>query len=478
MNLNPVAVSDCLAGAANSRSSLGQGGTEFVYYTNSTPGEVYYVGVYSEDHMASEYAYLLVFTSTPFSQLNQNGDLVVPAMYLPVNIPDGSPAHPGVTNVFALAIPLIPNMVVANVTVNNLNEHQNFGDLVGVVTFGEKYVVLNNHDGLGNTYGATTRVYDDSADPVAGSHHTDGPGSLMDFQGMPAIGPWILTEMDNSLTMTGQVSGFNLVIQPHRDLKGAGITATIPPGGWFIDYMDVPAGYTNLTFYATNLPPTILPPLQMYEKLGAEPTLTYYDQEADLTNCATGTYPTGTDPGNSISIGPPLNMGRYFIGIYNPGSTAATVLLSATLGVSAQAINTFNYTTTNGVQSLLDDAVSNYTGIFVTATQAIASVNVGFVVQTPRISDLTFTLVSPTGQRILLMENRGDGTTNGAGDMFVYTNILNSTATGGAKPDTNYLTVAGGESVPITYNFYTVPDQMTVYEGTNISPPYLIWDTG
>ena len=479
LNLNPVAVSNCLAGAANSRCSLGQGGTEFVYYTNSTPGEVYYVGVKSEDQMASEYAYLSVFTSTPFSQLNQNGDLVVPAVYVPVNIPDGSPAHPGATNVFAFAIPLVPNMVVANVTVDNLNEHQNFGDLVGAVTFGGKYVVLNNHDGFGNTYGAATRVYDDSADPVAGSHHTDGPGSLMDFQGLPAVGPWILTEVDNSLTMTGRVSAFNLVIQPHRDLKSLGISITIPAGGWFIDYVDVPAGYTNLTFYATNLPPTILPPLQMYEQMGAEPTLTDYDQEADLTNCVTGAYPTGLNPGNSISVGPPLDIGRYFIGIHNPGSTAATVLLSATLGVSAQPINTFNYTTTNGVQLLLDDAVSNYTGIFVTATQAIASVNVGFVVQTPRISDLTFTLVSPTGQRILLMENRGDGTTNGAGDVFVYTNILNSTASGGAKPDTNYLTVSpSGGTVPITYNFYTVPDQMTVYEGTNISPPYLIWDTG
>ncbi len=32
---------------------------------------------------------------------------------------------------------------------------------------------------------------------------------------------------------------------------------SVPPGGWFIDYVDVPPGYTNLTFYATNLPPTI-----------------------------------------------------------------------------------------------------------------------------------------------------------------------------------------------------------------------------
>ena len=484
MNLNPVAVSNCLAGVDNGRASLGQGGTEFVYYTNSAPGQVYYVGVYSEDRMASEYAFLSVFTSTPFSQINNNGDLVVPAMYLPVNIPDGDNAHPGVTNVFALAIPLIPNMTVAKVTVNNLNEHQNFGDLFGVVAFGANYVVLNNHDGYGNTFGAALKVYDDSRNPVAGSQHTDGPGNLSNFRGKSAIGPWILTEMDNSLTMTGRVSAFNLVIQPHRDLPLTGAIVTIPPKGWFIDFVDVPPGYTNLTFYATNLPPTIgPPPLQMYEKLGDEPTLTDYDQEADLTNCVIGAYPTGTDPGNSISVGPPLNMGRYFVGLYNPGSTEATVFLSATLGISLLPSPTYNYTT-NPATALLDDAVSldpgiTDPGIFVSATQAIASVNVGFVVKSPRISDLTFTLVSPTGQRILLMENRGAGTTNGAGAEFVYTNILNITATGGAKPDTNYLEVPPyGGAVPITYNFYTAPDEMTVYEGTNISPANLILDTG
>ncbi len=202
------------------------------------------------------------------------------------------------------------------------------------------------------------------------------------------------------------------MIQPHRDLKQLGVIVTIPPQGWFIDFVDVPPGYTNLTFYATNLPPTIQPPIQMYEQLGNEPTLTDYDQEADLTNCLIGAYPTGTDPGNSISVGPPLDMGRYFIGLYNPGTTAATVFLSATLGISSLPATTYNYTT-NPATALLDDAVSldpglPDPGIFVSATQAIASVNVGFVVQSPRISDLTFTLVSPTGQRILLMENRGD----------------------------------------------------------------------
>ena len=83
-------------------------------------------------------------------------------------------------------------------------------------------------------------------------------------------------------------------------------------------------------------------------------------------------------------------------------------------------------------------------------------------------------MVSPTGQRILLMENRGGSTTNGAGGVFLYTNVLNSQALGGASANTNVLTVSSvGEPIPITYNFYTAPDQMTVYDGTNTATFYL-----
>jgi len=481
-NLSPVTISNCLAGANNSGSSLGQDGTEFVFFTNSTPGQVYYIGVISEDQMASEYNFLPVFTDTPFSQLNPNGDQIVNGLLLPTYIPDGSAAHPGVANVFALAI---NPMTVEKVVVTNLTQHQNFGDLLGTLNFDGSFAVLNNHDGLGNTYNtATPLVYDDSADPVAGSRHADGPGSLANFRGKSALGPWILNEVDNSLEMTGQVSQYSLLIQPHRNLKFPGIFVDVPAGGWFIDYVTVPPGYTNLTFYATNFPPTVQPPLQMYVAFNTEPTLTDYDFEAGLTNCLLGTYPTGTDPGNSISIGPPLDIGNYFIGIYNPSLTDATnVFLSASLGIDTSASDDYTYTATNGVQALFDDMVTTSSSIFVGATQLVESVNVGLVVNSPQIADMTFTLVSPTGQRILLMENRGGSTTNGAGGEFIYTNVLNSTAAGGAGANTNYLGVLPNEMVPITYNFYTIPDQMTVYAGTNpatfyLASPNLLANTG
>lgn len=487
-NLNPTTISNCLAGTVNSGVSLGQEGTEFVYFTNSTHGEVYYVGVKSEDHEGSEYAFLPVFTSTPFSQLNQNGDEIVNGLLLPMPIPDGSNLHPGATNIFALAI---NNIVVGNVIITNWIPHQNFGDLIGTINFDDVASVLNNHDALGNTFNSAPIVYDDSSNPIPGSRHTDVPGNLENYRGKPAIGPWILTEVDDSAGSTGSVATLQLLIEPHRDFLGAGIVVTVPPLGWFQDYVDVAPGYTNLTFFATNLPPTILPsvggPLRMYEQFNAEPTLATYDQEADLTNCIPPTtWPTGLDPGNDISVGPPLNQGRYFIGIYNPSSSqSATVYLSATLGSGIGINDTYIYAT-NSSTSLVNDAVTSGT-LYVPATQLVASVNVGMVVQTPQIADYTFTLVSPSGQRVLLMENRGGGTTNGAGGEFVYTNVLSSTATGGAAANTNYLTVSPlGETVPITYNFYTVPDEMTIFAGTNpatftpanSSNPFFLYDTG
>jgi subtilisin-like proprotein convertase family protein len=481
-NLNPVAISNCLAGVKNSGCSLSQGGTEFVYYTNSVSQSaggspsVYYVGVKSEDRMASEYAFLAVFTDIPFSGLDQNGNQVVNGLVLPMAIPDGDNAHPGTANVFALAV--LP-MTVEKVTVTNLDEHENFGDLFGALTFGQQSVVLNNHDGLGYTFNTQPRVYDDSANPVTGTQKSDGPGSLVNFRGKSATGPWILNVMDNALTQTGRVSTYTLLIQPHRDLTG-GVTNTIPAHGWFIDYVDVPAGYTNLTFSATNLTvPTTTPAVQMYERFGNEPTVNDYDQTDWLTNCLTGVWPSGTNPGNSISVGPPLPMGQYFVGLYNPSDSDAEVYLIATLGLGTTVNDTYNYQSDSG--TVIPDDATNGSIIVVpvTVTQAVATVSVGLVVQSPRISDYTFTLVSPDGTRVLLMENRGGGDTNGAGSMFVYTNIVNSTAKGDWKPQTNIIdtgTVAG--SIPISYDFYEVPDQMTVYYGTNISASYRIYDSG
>ncbi|HEX3857718.1 MAG TPA: LamG-like jellyroll fold domain-containing protein [Verrucomicrobiae bacterium] len=477
-NLNPVVISNCVngtqigassAGPVFNGASLSRGGIELVVDTNSTPGQIYYIGVKSEDQEAAEYAFVPVFTAQPFSQMNANGDETVFGVPLPVNIPDGSPKHPGTGYVFALALQPVE---VGNVVVTNTITHENFGDLIGVLTFNGISTVLNNHDSLDNPPGPYQLIYDDSGVTV-GSQPSDGPGSLNSFAGQQGVGAWILTETDDSPTQTGSVTGFNMFLQKHQD-PSKGIFISIQPGTWFYTFVDVAAGFTNLTVAATNtVPPTSTPPLQLYLNFGVQPDFSNFLESTELTN--------GIPQGNSLSFGPPLTPGRYFIGIFNPSlTTTANAFVVTTLSGTASANVPVDFST-NG-PPLLDDAANSST-IFVPTVQPIASVNVGVVVNHPRISDLTFTLVSPTGQRVLLMENRGGSTTNGAGDVFIATNSFAPvTANGGPAAQTNFLNVGQTSGqLTINYDFFTAPDEMTVYYGTNsgnFTLPNALYDSG
>ncbi len=143
--------------------------------------------------------------------------------------------------------------------------------------------------------------------------------------------------------------------------------------------------------------------------------------------------------------------------------------------VAAEVKDQFDST---GPTNLTDDAVS-YSSIFVDETNLIQEFSVGLRVDHPRISDLIFTLISPDGTRYLLMENRGGQSTNGAGATIITTNIINVSASGGPQANTNIINVGfASGTFPITYDFFTVPDQMTVYYGTNVIPANLIFDTG
>src|SRR5665213_2445042 len=438
-NLDPTVISNCINGVQQvgetvggifNGASLGRGGTEFVLDTNSfpVPGEVYYVGVKSEDQQAAEYGFLPVFSQLPFSQSGPNGTEQVNGVELPVTIPDGSPAHPGIGYIFGLALQPIE---VQDVTVSDTITHQNFGDLIGTLQHNDISVVLNNHDSLGNPPGPYNFLYDDGPAPVIGSQAPDGPGTLQSYQGQQGMGPWILTEVDDSLTQTGRVDNFQLTIQPHQDL-GKGIDELVPAQGWAYGFVDVPAGYTNLTIAATNISLEILgtqpasPPLELFVKFGSVPTLADTNDVVYLTNSFTRLSYPNADPGNLISTGPYLTPGRYFVGIYNPSTVPQEAYVIATLNFSEAAISTVDYDSSDAVP-ILDDAVTT-TSLHVTNTDIIQSLNIGLRVDHPRISDLVFHLIAPDGTRYLLMENRGGTTTNGAGATIGMT-IITTNAT-------------------------------------------------
>lgn len=470
-NLNGVIVSNCLFNVNGDAAAIGRGGSEFIAYSNSTLNQVYYIGVQCQDQMAGEYAFVPIFSEQPFSTTDQNGNAYIHGVNVPVNIPDGNNRHPGVGYVIGLCVQPLD---IKRVIVTNTFTHQNFGDLVGGLSHLGTGVTLNNHDGLGAVTPAQQFIYDDSGQgDVPGAIHSDGPGALPNFRGQQGAGLWLLTEVDDSFSQTGAVTSFTMKIEPHRNLKyPAFLTVTIPPGGWFYDYIDVPVGYTNMLVVATNLPPTSQPPIQLYVKEGDLPTLADTNDVAWLTNCPVGTYPTGLDPGNEISVGPPLVPDRYFVGLYNPDTVSHDVLIGAILSFNQSAISTFNFNG-SGPLEILDDAVTT-DSIQVSDPNLIQDFNVGLRIDHPRISDLVITLIGPDGTRYLLMENRGGQSTNGCGTTVIVTNTFAATASGGREGATNFydLQETAG-TVPITWQFYQVPDQMDVYyQGT------LIFSTG
>jgi subtilisin-like proprotein convertase family protein len=422
------------AGGIYEMASLGRGGTEYVVDTNSQPNEVYYIGVKSEDQMASEYGFIPLFSATPFSQMT-NGNEIVTGVGVPVAIPDGNPAVPGYADVFGIAIyPIQARCVV----VSNTFDAQDFSDLVGAVNHNGTSVILNNHDSP-NAPGIYTFIYDDSGQGnILNSQPSDGPGSLNSFIGQDGTGVWILHEADNAVGFSNAVENFNLTIQPHVSNHGT-IIETIPGCSWdpnYPDWIDVPPGATNLTITVTNLTgspeyPGTLQTVDLYVKFGSPPTLTTYNKKVTVS--------PGTPATNSFFIGPPLTSGRYFFGVFNPcGNVDQTVSITATYSGPASEQVDFSST---GAKQILDDAVT-YSTIDVPDNATIASVDVGLRVDHPRISDLVFHLISPDGTRVLLMENRGGTDTNGCGATVVDTNNTPST--------TNYLYLTFTEDTNLT----------------------------
>ncbi len=483
-NLNPLTISNCINGAPVNMSiggvfngaALSRGGSEFVVDTNSTPGQIYYVGVKSEDQMASEYAFLSEFSNIPFSQLNSNGDETVTFYPSPVNIPDGNSVHAGFTNAIGLAIyPITIQRVVAT----NILAQQNVGDLTislnhPTVAVGSTSVVLLSHDSP-NAPGVYTNIYDDSGQgDIVGSQPSDGPGSLQTYATQEGSGIWIMHSTDNTPGFAGSIAS-SMFIQKHQDLtKQPFITVSIAPNSWFYDFIEVPVGNTNLTVFAVDETISVSGgPLTLAVNPGNPPTLTNALVSALLTNVCIS--PPGLS--NSVSVGPPLIPGIYWVGVFNPDSVAHTVEIGVFIFFDAAAITTLDYTSAGPVP-LLDDAVTD-SDIFVTNTDTIQTFKVGLRIDHPRISDLAITLIDPNDNRYLLMENRGGQTTNGCGATLISTNIVASNATGNNGSATNTIDVQVTRgTLPISYDFFTVPDRMTVYYGTNLVPANLVFDSG
>ncbi len=454
-NLDSRVISNAFSGI-NGGVSVGRTGDEVVVFTNSTANQVYYIGVKSEDQEGAQYGFAGLASNIPFDQQNQNGDTVVTMMPLPAVIPPGSSSSPKFVLLFGVTT---HSQLLRKVVVTNTVTHQNFGDLIGTLTHTATSVTLNNHSFFSNVNDTTeTFIYDDSGEGgIPGARPSDGPGSLRSYVGMKSQGAWIFAMVnDSSPTDTGQIDNMQLALTAQPPTNG--VTTNLTGGGWFYDFIDVPVNATNLTVRVqiNNPNPSSL---VLVLKRGSFPTLTSFDKQAFINS-----------PGGQISISsfdsPPLNPGRYYIGVFNPNAVTVNFTLSESYGISTTPAAPFQFLSV-GNEPIADDAVT-YSTNRVGLSSPVVSAEVGVHISHPRVSDLVLTLVSPLGTRVLLAENRGGLTTNYGSGFDTTNSLVPQNANGNSAPQTNGIILTNGQTTGtllIDYQFFTVPDDLRVYYG-------------
>jgi len=454
---NPALMNAAINGASK---SLGRIGNEVVFFTNSTPGEVYYIGIKSEDQQAAQYNLIGFATDVPFSQTDTNGNAIVNMNTVPLVLPSGSPTKPN--SAFLIGI-CINAMEVRKVVVTNSITCPDFGDFIGSLTEGGKAAVLNNHSVFTNSSDATeTLVYDDSGESEFPNAITSaGPGSLQNFAGVNAMGSaWTYTIVNDSSSTTGTINYMTLLLEKQYPPNSG--YHRIPPllaNAWYYGFVDVPANATNLTISVAGN----TGPLDFYIQEGSPPTPALFQKELlNATNVTLSISKYDT---------PPLNAGRYWFAIHTHNAEPnLSVDIELQYDLNPAGGKLFF---SQGNVPLLDDAVT-YSTNDVDADSTIVSADVGVRIIHPRESDLVLTLISPQGTRVLLAENRGGTDTNGYGSG---TNIFLSypqQSSGGATTATNVIQVgANAGIVNVSYNMYSIPDELAIfYDGAKI------FDTG
>ncbi len=441
-NLDPQVLSH-----ANTLRSTNRGGYELIAVTNSStgpPGEVFFVGIKSEDQQGGQYGFLAAATQLPSSTNSTNGGVFIDLFPVPAEIPDGSPEAPGGIMLFGIC--------TTNITIQSLSNsltyvHENLGDLVGTLTFNGTVITLNNHT-ISPTAapapgGLVTNVltFDDFRNPP------DGPGDVTDLIGQDAIGLWIFEVYDNAPFQTGSLDYASIYIRPYTNAysTNTGVfyrTVALQQGQSFVDFLDIPT-------YATNLDVDIIggglagvpgpaPQGQGVDLLAGSPgfipsSLAYSIGTLDLDNSDSLLLPhlrissvASLNLTNSFAAPagtPSLTPGRWNFRIINNSAGLLTLTIRYTLGLDLSTSLT-DLSFTNALAPLFDNSVTN---LFITAGQdrVVAGVDVGLAIKHPRVSDLVIHLISPSGTKVLLFEDRYG--TNGLSVSNLYANFSENT---------------------------------------------------
>lgn len=413
-NLDPVVVQQAF-------KSTSRGATELVFFTNSPlKGEVYYVGVKSEDQQAVEYGFIGLSTDQPFNTFDKFGAAHVLTVPLRQPIPDGTPDRPGLG--LYLAISTLPGEirgVTPKVTtgLGSVTGGNSFPDLLGNLTHNRSFAVLNNHGQLlRRDFGTVTVTYDDTqSGNYPGSVSSDGPGTLVSFLGGSGTGPWFLTTSDNALGNVSRINYFDLALLPN-DFGETFVERCVDGGRISLEVINVPADASRLTITVTNMDPAL--PLEVFIRRDALPDLT------DVAN--NDKHAIISPPGGDVSIGdrdiPPLQAGRYFIAVFNPNAVRVCYRTRGRLERDQSGNRVRTYTATNLPAIGLTDQASSQGVIHVDDSRPVSAVSVGLRIDHERESDLAVAIQNPQSVRTLLVENRGLQDASGFGKESVTTN--------------------------------------------------------
>ena len=173
------------------------------------------------------------------------------------------------------------------------------------------------------------------------------------------------------------------------------------------------------------------------------------------------------------TVNPPVNGGNYVVSLCNLGPDTVTVSNWASVVLDPNGAATTLYTSTGAVS--IADAALTTSFLDVNDSRKVVSAQVGVRIDHPRVSDLVLHLISPSGTRVLLDENRGGQTTAGMGIDVITTNttvVLSNT-----NDPENYTNIfSTGQtsgSITVSYQMFDLPDELRIYhEGS------LIYDSG
>ena len=399
--------------------STGRGGTEFVIITNAPAnGEVYYIGVKSEDQQSSEYSFVTISSDLEFSKQGTNG-IELRGFPLITPIPDGRPDRPGIGRFMALGLDA---HTLRRGIVSQIMNHSNLLDLQNQLRHVSSAIELNDHRPFRDYYsgnffsaGRITNIVDDSGSRTyLTGQNSDGPGSLNNFMGSPISGPWFLNTFDTAAGQTGRVDQFTMTVQPNLFGLQQVITNTVQPNAIEAEEIDIPADADALTIKIGILEPAA--PLELFVKRNDFPVIT---NVADNDFHATILPPGATNSITYRSV-PPLQAGRYIVAVYNPNSVAVRYTIQGI--ISHNLPGKYTVTLKGGDNQSLSDVASTNSFLNVVDNRPITDIKVGVRVTDPRVSDLAIHLQSPDGKQALIFENRGRDTTSGLGGETLVTN--------------------------------------------------------